>query len=92
MSQSGSFILAVGPCRAAIPDPTICSRRGVRLIHVTSRQDALLWVREAQPDIVLVDAEMADADPEGLVRQCQRLSPSARVILIEPEIAPLNAA
>ena len=92
MSESGTLILAVGPCQAAIPELTVCSRRGVRLIHVASRQDALLWVCETHPDIVLIDGGLADADPEGLGRQCRRLAPETHVIVLEADHTPLHAA
>lgn len=92
MPQSGTLILAIGPCEVAASDLAICSRQGARLIHVTSQQDALLWAREACPDVVLIDRDIADADPEEIARQCGRIAPRARVVMLDAERPLLTAA
>lgn len=81
-----------GPIRIIVTDDHPVVRDGLVAILSTqpdfavvgdaaSGQETLDLVREARPDIVLLDLEMPEMDGVETLRQLQRLAPEARVII-----------
>jgi CheY-like chemotaxis protein len=72
-SLEGLLVLVVDADEARDVVGTVLSKRGARVMAVSSVPEAFAVVSEQRPDVLLLDLELADAGEDSLIRKIRAL-------------------